>query len=166
MVPGFHALLDGSLSIRPRDVDIHDLLCREPVRLDGESIGRLIRGRVVLVTGAAGMLGRRVVADAQAAGWTVTGFDLAGSDVVVDLTDAEATAAAREGFTGKLAIHPDQVAVINAAFAPTPEQIAAAERIVALFAANPDAGTIALDGRMLDRPHLLQAERLLARRRG
>ena len=79
---------------------------------------------------------------------------------------AEAEAAAREGFTGKLAIHPDQVAVINAAFHPSADQVAAAERIVALFAANPEAGTIALDGRMLDRPHLVQAERLLARRRG
>ena len=81
----------------------------------------------------------------------------------VDGLRAEAEAAAREGFTGKLAIHPDQVAAINAAFSPTEEQAAAARRIVDLFAANPDAGTIALDGRMLDRPHLVQAERLLSR---
>jgi len=60
VVPGFHALLDGSLSIRPRDVDIHDLLRREPVRLDGESVGRLIRGRIVVVTGAAGSIGSEV----------------------------------------------------------------------------------------------------------
>lgn len=66
VVPGFHALLDGSLSIRPRDVDIHDLLCREPVRLDGESIGRLIRGRVVLVTGAAGSIGSEICRQALA----------------------------------------------------------------------------------------------------
>ncbi|HZF44499.1 MAG TPA: CoA ester lyase [Sphingomonadaceae bacterium] len=78
---------------------------------------------------------------------------------------AEAAAARREGFTGKLAIHPDQVGPINAAFTPSDAEVGAAERIVALFAANPDAGTLALDGRMLDRPHLLQAERLLARRR-
>jgi citrate lyase subunit beta/citryl-CoA lyase len=78
---------------------------------------------------------------------------------------AEAAAARREGFTGKLAIHPDQVGPINAAFTPSDAEVAVAERIVALFAANPDAGTLALDGRMLDRPHLLQAERVLARRR-
>jgi len=57
VVPAIHALLAGSVSIRPRDVDIHDLLCREPVQLDGESIGHLIRDRVVLVTGAAGSIG-------------------------------------------------------------------------------------------------------------
>lgn len=60
VVPGFHALLDGSLSIRPRDVDIHDLLCREPVQLDGALIGRMIQGRVVLVTGAAGSIGSEI----------------------------------------------------------------------------------------------------------
>jgi citrate lyase subunit beta/citryl-CoA lyase len=78
---------------------------------------------------------------------------------------AESAAARREGFTGKLAIHPDQVGPINAAFTPSCAEVAAAEQIVALFAANPDAGTLALDGRMLDRPHLLQAEQVLARRR-
>lgn len=78
---------------------------------------------------------------------------------------AEAEAAAREGFTGKLAIHPDQIAAINAAFTPPEEAVAAARRIVAAFAADPDAGAIALDGRMLDRPHLVGAERLLARLR-
>ncbi|WP_406699002.1 nucleoside-diphosphate sugar epimerase/dehydratase [Singulisphaera sp. Ch08] len=66
VVPGFHALLDGSLSVHPRDVDIHDLLCRDPVQLDGESIGRLIRGRVVLVTGAAGSIGSEICRQALA----------------------------------------------------------------------------------------------------
>lgn len=74
---------------------------------------------------------------------------------------AEAVAARREGFTGKLAIHPDQIAVINAAFTPAEEELAAARRVVAAFAADPDSGTIALDGRMLDRPHLLAAQRIL-----
>jgi citrate lyase subunit beta/citryl-CoA lyase len=69
----------------------------------------------------------------------------------------------REGFTGKLAIHPAQVPVINAAFTPSAEEVAHAREIVALFAANPDAGTIGLDGKMLDRPHLVQAQRVLAR---
>ncbi len=71
--------------------------------------------------------------------------------------------ARREGFTGKLAIHPAQVAVINTAFSPSEEEIAHARQVVELFAANPDAGTIGLDGTMLDRPHLLQAQRVLAR---
>ena len=74
-------------------------------------------------------------------------------------------AAAREGFTGRLAIHPDQIAPINAAFTPDDDALARAERIIAAFAAAPEAGTIGLDGRMLDRPHLVQAQRLLARRR-
>jgi citrate lyase subunit beta/citryl-CoA lyase len=75
----------------------------------------------------------------------------------------EAEAAARDGFTAKLAIHPDQVPVINAAFTPTLAAVARAEEIVRLFAANPDAGVVTLDGEMLDRPHLLRAERTLAR---
>ncbi|MCH7830300.1 MAG: CoA ester lyase [Proteobacteria bacterium] len=69
--------------------------------------------------------------------------------------------ARRDGFSGMLAIHPAQVAVINTAFVPTPAEIEKAERIVALFEENPGAGTIGLDGTMIDRPHLLQAERLL-----
>ena len=61
-----------------------------------------------------------------------------------------------------LAIHPDQVAVINRAFAPTADDIERAERIVALFRDNPGAGALSMDGAMIDRPHLIQAERLLA----
>jgi citrate lyase subunit beta/citryl-CoA lyase len=68
----------------------------------------------------------------------------------------------RAGYRGMLAIHPDQVDVINAAFAPSAEEIAAAEEIVAVFAANPGAGTIGLRGAMLDRPHLARAQALLA----
>lgn len=69
--------------------------------------------------------------------------------------------ARRDGFTGMFAIHPAQVASINAAFVPTPAEIENAERIVSLFEENPDAGTIGMDGKMIDRPHLLQAQRLL-----
>ena len=76
---------------------------------------------------------------------------------------AEAEAAAREGFTGKLAIHPDQVAVINAAFSPGADDIAHAEAIVAAFEAQPDAGVLSVDGKMVDRPHLVQARRVLER---
>ena len=69
----------------------------------------------------------------------------------------------REGFTGKLAIHPAQVPIINAAFTPSEAEIDHARQVVELFAANPGAGTIGLDGKMLDRPHLLQARRVLER---
>ncbi len=78
---------------------------------------------------------------------------------------AEATAAAREGFTGKLAIHPNQVGPINAAFTPTAGDIAHAQKILAAFEADPAAGVLSVDGRMVDRPHLLQAQLILARAR-
>jgi citrate lyase subunit beta/citryl-CoA lyase len=76
---------------------------------------------------------------------------------------AEAEAARREGFTGKLAIHPAQVPVINAAFTPSDEDIRHAEEIVAAFEAQPHAGTLSVGGRMVDRPHLVQARRTLER---
>jgi citrate lyase subunit beta / citryl-CoA lyase len=69
--------------------------------------------------------------------------------------------AAHDGFTGMLAIHPDQVPIINAAFTPTPDAVAKAERIVAAFRAHPGAGVVSLDGVMLDAPHLKQAERVI-----
>ncbi len=75
----------------------------------------------------------------------------------------EALDAARDGFTGKLAIHPAQVGPINAAFSPTPDQVAHARAIVAAFAAEPSAGVLSVDGRMVDKPHLIQAQRTLAR---
>lgn len=76
---------------------------------------------------------------------------------------AEARAAAREGFTGKLAIHPAQVEPINAAFTPSPEEVSHAQAIVAAFAAQPGAGVLSVGGRMVDRPHLVQARRVLER---
>jgi len=69
----------------------------------------------------------------------------------------------RDGFAGRLAIHPAQVAVINAVFTPSPEQIARAKAVVAAFAAKPDAGAVGIDGKMYDRPHLTRAQALLAR---
>lgn len=70
--------------------------------------------------------------------------------------------ARRDGFTGRLAIHPAQVPVINEVFTPTAEQIEKAKAIVSAFAANPGAGAIGIDGKMFDRPHLIRAQRLLA----
>ncbi len=68
----------------------------------------------------------------------------------------------RNGFVGKLAIHPDQVAVINAAFSPNSDEVEWARRVVAVFAENPGAGVASLDGKMLDMPHLKQARDVLA----
>jgi len=81
-----------------------------------------------------------------------------------DLAGLEAYAgrARRDGFTGMLAIHPDQVPVINAAFTPTDAEVAHARRVVAAFEASPGAGALSLEGRMIDRPHLVQAQRILA----
>ncbi len=73
----------------------------------------------------------------------------------------EAEAARREGFTGKLAIHPDQVAAINAAFTPSADEVTHARAIVDAFAAEPDAGVLSVAGKMVDRPHLEQARRVL-----
>ncbi|MEO6112911.1 MAG: CoA ester lyase [Sphingomicrobium sp.] len=78
---------------------------------------------------------------------------------------AEARAAATEGFTGKLAIHPAQIGPINAAFTPSPEEVAHATAIIDAFAADPDVGVLSVAGKMVDRPHLLQARAVLARLR-
>lgn len=78
----------------------------------------------------------------------------------------EAEAARREGFTGKLAIHPAQVPVINAAFTPSDGDIHHAAEIIAAFEAQPDAGTVSVGGKMVDRPHLVQARRVLERSKG
>ena len=71
--------------------------------------------------------------------------------------------ARRDGFAGRIAIHPAQVPVINAVFTPSPEQIAKAKAVVAAFAAQPGAGTVGIDGKMYDRPHLVRAQALLTR---
>ena len=77
--------------------------------------------------------------------------------------EAQCREAVRDGFTAKLCIHPDQVAVINRIFTPSPEAIAKAKRIVKAFAEAGNAGVIGLDGEMLDVPHLKAAKALLAR---
>ncbi|RXR06040.1 HpcH/HpaI aldolase/citrate lyase family protein [Pseudoxanthomonas composti] len=75
---------------------------------------------------------------------------------------AYAARAARDGFTGMLALHPAQVPIINAAFTPDAQAVAHARRIVDAFAAAPGAGALQVDGRMVDAPHLKQARRILA----
>lgn len=88
--------------------------------------------------------------------------------VFVDFRDPEGLArecarASRDGFAGKLAIHPDQVVIINRSFSPSPEEIDLANKIVSAFEAQPDAGVLNIEGRMFDQPHLKKARRTLQR---
>lgn len=88
--------------------------------------------------------------------------------VYVDFRDeaglrAECSEAARDGFTGKMAIHPAQVPIINEAFTPSAEAIAHARAIIDAFEAAGNPGVVGIDGKMYDRPHLKRAQRLLAR---
>jgi citrate lyase subunit beta / citryl-CoA lyase len=85
----------------------------------------------------------------------------------VDFRDAEGLErdcrrSRRDGFIGRLAIHPDQVATINRCYAPSEAEIEHARRIVAAFEANPGAGTLGVDGKMVDIPHLKSARKILA----
>ena len=84
-----------------------------------------------------------------------------------DLTGLRAYVAQgrRDGFTGMMAIHPNQVAIINEVMSPSAAELAHARRIIAAFEANPDAGVIAIDGKMIDLPHLKQARLILQRSR-
>jgi len=70
--------------------------------------------------------------------------------------------ARRDGFLGRIAIHPDQVATINACFTPSDADLDHARRVVAAFAAQPDVGTVGIDCKMYDMPHLVAARRTLA----
>jgi citrate lyase subunit beta/citryl-CoA lyase len=75
----------------------------------------------------------------------------------------ECEEARRDGYTGKMAIHPAQVPVINEVFSPDAAALEEARRVVAAFAAHPSAGVVNIGGEMFDRPHLRRAEQLLAR---
>ena len=75
-----------------------------------------------------------------------------------------AARARRDGFTGMMAIHPAQIPVINQAFTPSEAEVEQARAIVAAFEANPGIGALSLDGKMIDRPHLVQAKRILSGR--
>ena len=86
--------------------------------------------------------------------------------IYADFRDTEglrrdAESARRDGFTGKLAIHPAQLETLHAAFAPAAAELEWARKVIAAFAQSSRAGVVSLDGQMLDRPHLLQAERIL-----
>jgi citrate lyase subunit beta/citryl-CoA lyase len=88
--------------------------------------------------------------------------------VFVDFRDEdglrrESEEAAQDGFTGKMAIHPDQVAIINEMFTPSDIEVQHARTIVRAFAENPGAGVASLNGKMLDQPHLKLAQKVLAR---
>lgn len=76
--------------------------------------------------------------------------------------EADCRRSRRDGFTGRIAIHPDQVAVINRCYAPSAEDVAEAQLIVDAFAAAPDAGTLGINGKMYDIPHLKAAQKTLA----
>jgi citrate lyase subunit beta/citryl-CoA lyase len=75
---------------------------------------------------------------------------------------AQAQNGVEDGFSGMFLIHPAQIDIANAVFSPLPEQVAWATRVRDAFAANPDAGVFALDGKMIDRPHFRLANRILA----
>ncbi|HEY4738700.1 MAG TPA: aldolase/citrate lyase family protein, partial [Xanthobacteraceae bacterium] len=75
----------------------------------------------------------------------------------------ECEEACRDGFVGKMAIHPAQVPIINEVFTPSADAIAHAQTVVAAFAAAPGAGVVGIGGVMYDRPHLTRAKQLLAR---
>jgi citrate lyase subunit beta/citryl-CoA lyase len=80
----------------------------------------------------------------------------------VAAVERRAQASRRDGFVGKLAIHPAQLAPIHAAFAPTGDEVTWARRVIESMSAAGGQGAVALDGRMIDRPHVKQAERILA----
>jgi citrate lyase subunit beta/citryl-CoA lyase len=94
----------------------------------------------------------------------VTAYDTVYPDIRnMEGLRAEATDARRMGYGGKIAIHPDQVAVIHEVFTPSAQEIDWAKRVIATFESNPDAGVLTMDGKMLDKPHLVLAKRLMSR---
>ena len=106
----------------------------------------------------------RALCLAGAAAARVPAFDTVTPDFRnADLLRREAEEARRDGFQGKIAIHPAQVPIINEVFTPTPAAVAQARAIVAVFDANPGKGAVAIEGVMYDRPHLARASRVLAR---
>ncbi|HZV94115.1 MAG TPA: CoA ester lyase, partial [Caldimonas sp.] len=94
----------------------------------------------------------------------VTAYDTVYPDIKnIEGLRAEAHEARRMGYGGKIAIHPDQVAIIHEVFTPSAQEVDWAKRVVDAFESNPGSGVLTLDGKMLDRPHFVLARRLLAR---
>jgi citrate lyase subunit beta/citryl-CoA lyase len=94
----------------------------------------------------------------------VTAYDTVYPDIKnIEGLRAEANDARRMGYGGKIAIHPDQVGIIHEVFTPSPQEIDWAKRVIATFEGNPGSGVLTLDGKMLDRPHLVLARRLMSR---
>ena len=94
----------------------------------------------------------------------VTAYDTVYPDIRnIDGLRAEANDAKRMGYGGKIAIHPDQVAIIHEVFTPSAQEIDWARRVIATFESNPNAGVLTMDGKMLDKPHLVLARRMMAR---
>jgi citrate lyase subunit beta/citryl-CoA lyase len=94
----------------------------------------------------------------------VTAYDTVYPDIKnIEGLRAEARDARRMGYGGKIAIHPDQVAIIHEVFTPSEAEIAWSRRVVETFESNPSSGVLTLDGKMLDKPHLTLARRMLAR---
>src|SRR5690606_35553366 len=114
---------------------------------DGDEL-LFFRSRVVLVS-------RLAELDPPADGVTVR-FD----DPTITLADAQR--ARREGFGGKLCVHPNQIAAVNLAFSPSANEVAWAKKVVAAASGK---GALALDGKMIDKPVLIKAERVLRRAR-
>ena len=77
--------------------------------------------------------------------------------------EAECKASAFDGFTGKIAIHPGQIATINTIFTPSAAEIARSKRIISAFDDHPGVGVVGMDGEMLDQPHLTRARRIIER---
>jgi citrate lyase subunit beta / citryl-CoA lyase len=100
---------------------------------------------------------------AAAAG--VVAIDTIATDINdLDALREESIAARQDGFLAKAVIHPKHVDVVNAAFLPTDEEISWSERIVKAFNDNPASGVVKIDGKMIDKPHLRAAEKILALR--
>jgi citrate lyase subunit beta / citryl-CoA lyase len=100
---------------------------------------------------------------AAAAG--VVAIDTIATDINdLDALREEAIAARQDGFLAKAVIHPKHVDVVNAAFMPTEEEIAWSEKVVKAFNDNPTSGVVKIDGKMIDKPHLRAAEKILALR--
>ena len=100
------------------------------------------------------------LAGAAAAG--VEAIDTVATDIRnLEAVSTEAKAARRDGFTGKAVIHPSHVEPVNAAFTPTADEVNWAHRVIQAFADQPEAGVVQMDGKMVDKPHLRAAQRIL-----